>query len=186
MIKNNNQAIMSVPKEYVFTGEYSYDGENWTDLYDFEYVSTEFQHSYSSQVACIKAFTSFISNTTIDISSDMDLIPVNSEVNLTAVVKDQYGNRVNTGEVNFTICSESYTVPIIDYAATLTTKFNSSGIYTVNAEYLGDTLYYNSSASKNFDVNYTNVNLSLIISDVYYGDNILINNTLNNCTKYYE
>lgn len=157
---------------------FSYDGENWTDLYDFEYVSTEFQHSYSSQVACIKAFTSFISNTTIDISSDMDLIPVNSEVNLTAVVKDQYGNRVNTGEVNFTIGSESYTVPIIYYVATLTTKFNSSGIYTVNAEYLGDTLYYNSSASKNFNVNYTNVNLSLIISDVYYGDNILINNTL--------
>ena len=29
MIKNNNQAIVSVPKEYVFTGEYSYDGENW-------------------------------------------------------------------------------------------------------------------------------------------------------------
>ena len=29
MVKNNNQAIMPVPKEYIFTGEYSYDGENW-------------------------------------------------------------------------------------------------------------------------------------------------------------
>lgn len=29
MIKSNNQAMMPVPKEYVFTGEYSYDGENW-------------------------------------------------------------------------------------------------------------------------------------------------------------
>ena len=29
MIKNNNQANLSIPKEYVFTGEYSYDGENW-------------------------------------------------------------------------------------------------------------------------------------------------------------
>ena len=29
MVKNNNQASMPVPKDYVFTGEYSYDGENW-------------------------------------------------------------------------------------------------------------------------------------------------------------
>ena len=29
MVKNNNQASMPVPKEYVFTGEYSYDGEIW-------------------------------------------------------------------------------------------------------------------------------------------------------------
>lgn len=29
VIKNNNQASMPVPKGYTFTGEYSYDGENW-------------------------------------------------------------------------------------------------------------------------------------------------------------
>ena len=29
VVKNNNQAGMPVPMEYVFTGEYSYDGENW-------------------------------------------------------------------------------------------------------------------------------------------------------------
>ena len=29
MVKINNQASMPIPKEYVFTGEYSYDGENW-------------------------------------------------------------------------------------------------------------------------------------------------------------
>ncbi len=29
MVENNNQAMMPVPKEYTFTGEYSYDGENW-------------------------------------------------------------------------------------------------------------------------------------------------------------
>ena len=29
MVKNNNQAIMPVPRECVFSGEYSYDGENW-------------------------------------------------------------------------------------------------------------------------------------------------------------
>ena len=29
MVQNNNQAMMAVPKEYVFSGEYSYDGENW-------------------------------------------------------------------------------------------------------------------------------------------------------------
>lgn len=29
MVKINNQAFMPVPKEYVFTGEYSYDGEHW-------------------------------------------------------------------------------------------------------------------------------------------------------------
>ena len=29
MIKINNQAMMPIPKEYVFAGEYSYDGERW-------------------------------------------------------------------------------------------------------------------------------------------------------------
>lgn len=29
MVKNNNQAILPVPRECVFSGEYSYDGENW-------------------------------------------------------------------------------------------------------------------------------------------------------------
>lgn len=29
MVKNNNQSTMAVPKEYIFTGEYSYDGETW-------------------------------------------------------------------------------------------------------------------------------------------------------------
>ena len=29
VVKNNNQAGMPVPMEHVFTGEYSYDGENW-------------------------------------------------------------------------------------------------------------------------------------------------------------
>ncbi len=29
MVKNNNQAIMPVPRECVFSGEYSYDGEKW-------------------------------------------------------------------------------------------------------------------------------------------------------------
>ena len=29
MAKNNNQLFMPVPKEDVFTGEYSYDEENW-------------------------------------------------------------------------------------------------------------------------------------------------------------
>ena len=29
MVKNNNQSNMPIPKKYVFTGEYSYDGTNW-------------------------------------------------------------------------------------------------------------------------------------------------------------
>ena len=156
---------------------FSFDGENWTDLYDYKYNASEFSHNYESQVACIKAFTSFVHNTTISISNT-GVIPVNELVNLTAVVKDEYGNKINSGEVNFTIGSESYTVPIIDYTATLTMKFNSRGIYTVNAEYLGDTLYYNSSTSKKINVDFTDLNFTLIVSDAYYGEDILIYNTL--------
>ena len=29
MVRNDNQSMMPVPREYIFTGEYSYDGENW-------------------------------------------------------------------------------------------------------------------------------------------------------------
>jgi C1A family cysteine protease len=156
---------------------FSLDGENWTDLYNYKYNASEFGHNYESQVACIKAFTSFVHNTTISIS-DAGVIPVDELVNLTAVVKDPYGNKINSGEVNFTIGSESYTVPIIDYTATLTMEFNSTGIYTVNAEYLGNTFYYNSFTSKKINVDFTDLNLTLIVSNAYYGEDILIYNTL--------
>ena len=29
MVKNDNQSFLAVPMEYSFTGEYSYDGQNW-------------------------------------------------------------------------------------------------------------------------------------------------------------
>jgi hypothetical protein len=39
MVKNNNQAGMPVPKEYIFLGEYSYDGENWYPYNEVSEVS---------------------------------------------------------------------------------------------------------------------------------------------------
>ena len=39
ILKDNNQASMPIPKEYVFTGEYSYDGENWYPYNEDSYLS---------------------------------------------------------------------------------------------------------------------------------------------------
>ena len=114
MIKNNNQANMSVPKEYVFTGEYSYDGENWQDLYELEWNDYE-GHTYNSQVACIKAFTVFdVINTTLRL--DLDYITVNENsfnpVNITAYVLNHFGNPVNCGQVIFNLSSEIFSVNV--------------------------------------------------------------------------
>ena len=76
----------------------SYDGENWTDLYDLEWNDYP-GHTYKSQVACIKAFTVFdIINTT----TSLEILGFDiNHINVTAHVLNQYGNPVNCGKVFF-------------------------------------------------------------------------------------
>lgn len=157
---------------------FSFDGENWIDLYNYSANMTEFHHIYDSQVACIKAFTSLIPNTNIAVFINKNLIHVNESFNITATVKDRYGNSINHGDVKFTLDSKSYTVPIINYSAILTTQLDSTGIYKIKAEYLENSEYHSSSTSKKIYVNVTEVDLNLIVHDSFYGDKLLINTSL--------
>lgn len=84
----------------------SYDGINWTDLYDLEWTYPG--HVYASQVACIKAFT-FLNP--MDTSINFNIINNSSDsVDIIATVTDQYGNLVNGGNVTFTIGDVDYVV----------------------------------------------------------------------------
>ncbi|MBR6025087.1 MAG: Ig-like domain repeat protein [Methanobrevibacter sp.] len=156
---------------------FSLDGNNWIDLYDYKANMTEYGHIYESQVACIKAFTSRNINSHI-VLSNPSLIAVNAPFNITAKVTDDYGNLINYGNVNFIVNSKTYTVPVVDGKAILTTKFNSKGNYLIQANYNGSPIYLNSSTSKTINVNITKADLTLHISDIEYGNKFVIENTL--------
>jgi len=66
---------------------FSYDGENWIDLCDY-HVNESHGHKYSSQVACIKAFTSQSSNDYSNTSVELTLL---SAVRIQAKVTDSNG-----------------------------------------------------------------------------------------------
>ncbi|MDO5809822.1 MAG: C1 family peptidase [Methanobrevibacter sp.] len=97
----------------------SFDGRTWTDLYALE--GSYPNHFYTSQVACIKAFTILdIINTTL--SLDIDYNGYNPVV-LTAHVMNQYGRQVNGGVVTFNLSGEIIRVDVDGGIAKLTYNF---------------------------------------------------------------
>ena len=156
---------------------FSFDGKNWTDLYDYKANMSQYGHTYESQVACIKAFTSKNINSNINLTNP-SLIAVNVPFNITATVADEFGNLIHYGNVNFIINSKTYTVPVVDGKAILTTKFSSVGDYLIKANYECDLVYSNSSTSKVITVNITKADLTLEIPDIEYGNKFVILNTL--------
>ena len=155
---------------------FSYDGVNWTDLYDFEANFSQYGHSYASQVACLKAFTSSSFASEISLNTP-DLVAVGALFNVTAVVKDEFGNYINSGNVKFTLNSETYTIPVAFGQAVLKAKIDSLGSYNVTASY-SDEHYYPSHASAMVDISDFSVNLTVSISDIICGDDLPIQNTL--------
>ena len=115
------------------TSYLSYDGENWTDLYDLTWNYSS--HTYSSQVACIKAFTylnpiNTLTNLSVVFTGDRPLI-------ISAIVKDEYGNPVKYGNVTFNVNGENQNVSVVNGNAILlydyTQKINTISA-TFNAE----------------------------------------------------
>lgn len=136
----------------------SYDGKKWSDLYDFS-VSYP-SHTYSSQVACIKAFTV--------------LNPVGTIINLTvenldnpclikAVVLNEYGNPVLSGNVTFNIEGQDYVVDIVNGAATLYHVFNSFGNNQITAHF-EKTGFVSSVSDVNVEITKGDVGISLDIN----------------------
>ena len=109
----------------------SLDGENWTDLFNltWEYPN----HTYDSQVACIKAFTVLNPiNTTLTLKIENR---TDSSAVLVAEVLNQWGYPLS-GNVTFTVGNQTYGVKLINgiaemhvelVNASLTCEFNAVG-----------------------------------------------------------
>ena len=104
----------------------SYDGNNWQDL---NYLKWTFpNHTYDSQVACIKAFTVFdIINATMELSFFND-----TAFAVQAKVLNQYNRPVNVGNVTFSIDGKDYVVKVKNGFAVLNLEVDL-GSYNVSA-----------------------------------------------------
>ena len=99
---------------------FSLDGINWIDL--FNHTARYATHRYSSQVACIKAFTRLSK-----VNTQMSLNVTKNEkgaYDIIADIADEYGNLLNNGNVTFTIDGKNYVVNVSNGIATLDYNFN--------------------------------------------------------------
>ncbi len=147
---------------------FSYDGKNWHDLYDY-FVNESYGHKYSSQVACIKAFTTAskdILNTTIAITS------LNS-TNILVSIKDQNNKAVNMGIVNFNVDGKDYTEKVINGVANLKV-YLKSGNHNILAIYKSNDYYNTSSIFKMLTLDKEDLFLEIISNNISYGDDLKI------------
>lgn len=149
----------------------SYDGETWKDLCNLKWSYSS--HTYSSQVACIKAFTisnSVDTNLTLNISYDGY-----NPVNITATVIDSYGNLVNMGNVTFKFNEKEFVINVTDGIAQITYSFDKI-INNITAVYESDN-YYTSNSSATVEINVLDVELNAdIVKDL---NKVVINITAN-------
>ena len=137
----------------------SYDGANWKDLYDLAWDYPD--HTYTSQVACIKAFTVLTGIETVT-SLNVNYDKYNP-VNLTATILDQYGKLVSNGNVTFTINGIDHVVNVTNGTATLIHEFDKKeNEVSVLFEGIG---YDSSTNNTNVEISLMNVDLSLKISN---------------------
>ena len=150
----------------------SFDGKKWKDLFDLE--DTYPDHTYDSQVACIKAFTlknPINTTTTLNITFDN-----HNPVNITAFVVNQWGYAVNYGKVIFNLSGEIIPVDVVGGIAKITYNFNRgfnnisatfSGPDGYNASYVNETIYvvkYDVEMSHNISVYQDKIILNVSIS----------------------
>lgn len=162
---------------------FSYDALNWIDCFDYVFDDPEIEHRYASQVACIKAFTrsSGINSTYIRVNNAVtDLY---APVNITAVVRNQNNELIREGSVIFTINNKNYTAAIVNGAASKTLTFDKAGVIEVFASYAGSEEYPQASTTSKITVNKLFTNLTLTVSDIVVGDNLIINASLDNPTN---
>lgn len=151
---------------------FSHDGEKWTDLYDFTFSG--YDHSYSSQVAYLKAFTvADKQNTTVTLNNLTPKVQEFSEI--IATVIDANGKLAKIGNVIFNINGTNYTASVVNGSAKISVYFDEVGDYIISANYQDNGLYNGSSVQKTVSVTKTDVNLTVDIDDIIYGENPVAN-----------
>lgn len=151
---------------------FSNDGKKWTDLYD--YSASAYSHTYNSQVACLKAFTvADMQNTTVTLNNITPKVQEFSEI--IATVTDAKGKMAKIGEVIFSINGTNYTAGVVDGVAKINVYFDEVGDYVISANYQNNGLYNRSFVQKTVSVTKTDVNLTIDIDDIVYGENPIVN-----------
>uniref|UniRef100_UPI0025D62513 C1 family peptidase n=1 Tax=uncultured Methanobrevibacter sp. TaxID=253161 RepID=UPI0025D62513 len=147
---------------------FSYDGKIWYDLSN--YTHTYDTKTYSSQVACIKAFTSYANlNFTINnVSGKTD-----ESVSITASIYGENGELINDGEIIFEIDDEKYSVNVTDSKAILNLTFEKAKIYNITGYFTLNKIYQYAIA------NITELILEFNIDNYKYPENITVNITSN-------
>lgn len=149
----------------------SFDGSNWIDLYDYSYTYHPDQadgHYYSSQVACIKAFTSQgayeVLNTTLEIFSF-------NNTAMTLSVKDQNGEDINFGSVEFIIDEKSYSAKVSSGLATVD-LYLKHGLHNILAEYVENSYYHTAQLSQSIEVGKEDLAFTINASDISYPEDL--------------
>ena len=147
---------------------FSYDGKIWYDLSN--YTHTYDTKIYTSQVACIKAFTSYANlNFTINnVSGKTD-----ESVSITASIYGENGELINDGEIIFEIDDEKYSVNVTDSKAILNLTFEKAKIYNITGYFTLNKIYQYAIA------NITELILEFNIDNYKYPENITVNITSN-------
>ena len=141
----------------------SFDGKNWVDLYDLVWKDYP-DHTYKSQVACIKAFTLLNKvNTEITLDVNPNVTGENNfnPVNIIATVLNQYGYPVNCGQVKFNLANEIVYANVSNGVAQITHIFKK-GINNISAEFVS--CAYNSPIV-NSTVDITKYDVSMSLDD---------------------
>ncbi len=148
----------------------SLDGVRYYDLYDL--IHTYPNHSYESQVACIKGFTQLI---TLNSTSGPVNITYNSLGMYDVILNlfDNNNNTVRNGEVTFNVNGENHTVEVYNGIAFLQIPFvlglnNISWIFN-------SPNYYSCSGNTTFEVLPVHVDLNIDVVQVF--NNAYINFT---------
>lgn len=119
----------------------SYDGRNWVDFYNLKGSYPD--HTYYSQVACIKAFTIF---NKLDTRLMLRIVNDYNPVEIEARVIDEYGNPVNSGSVIFVLENTSVKVDVENGVAKLRYAFKKLDANLITAIFTGEGYNGNSSS----------------------------------------
>ncbi|MCR5026436.1 MAG: hypothetical protein K6A34_03210 [Methanobrevibacter sp.] len=151
----------------------SYDGDEWFDLYNYTLVLESRGHSYSSSVACIKAFAiiPYPTNILLDYS-----LNDNKTLNLNVSVLDQCNNYIN-GSIILKIDGSTQNFNLTNGKVVLSNLDLGFGIHNITAIFIGDMFYSSSNSSKLVFIQH-DTNLSFNISNISYGGKLIVENTL--------
>ncbi len=145
----------------------SYDGKAWDDFYDLSWSYPD--HTYASQVACIKAFTLFDR-----IDSEVNLKVIYNKLGnlstIVAYVYDEWGNPISDRNVTFDVDGNPYQSTISRGIAVLNYSLSADS-HNISVTF-NDSDYNPSNCSIQF-IKPSNIEVTLTIDDIEFRDDLL-------------